>query len=257
RAAPGGSLLLLTSEGAYRYRPDQGPERVFISSLMSVGLMVVQVTFPLVLFVPSSRWFYIPAAMSFHLLALPTMATGPFASLWLMLVFLVPLDKAPGFLQATWQKGNVVLRLMTIVVAAVLIGGVMVLYFDYVPVAFAVLLLPVATTGILALMPGARADVFFDGTCRLTRIFVALLAGLDWARRLRLIDLSGREDMRSLQPRFDGDPPPRMCVVTKDGRFQSGFEAFRSLSWRLPLLVPLAPWLLVLPVADLGRRTQH
>ena len=43
---------------------------------MSVGLLLVQISFPLIFLHPHLRWFYVPAATAFHLLAWKTMQTG-------------------------------------------------------------------------------------------------------------------------------------------------------------------------------------
>ena len=47
----------------------------------------------------------------------------------------------------------------------------------------------------------------------------------------------------------------QMYLLTPDGgRVYAGFEAFRYIAWRLPLLWPLAPWLYLPGVPTLGQR---
>ena len=45
-----------------------------------------------------------------------------------------------------------------------------------------------------------------------------------------------------------------MHVVTASGRVETGFDAYRAISWSLPLLWPIAPLLYVPLVPAVGRR---
>lgn len=66
-----------------------------LCQLQSVGVVSVQVLFPVVLVWPAARWFFLPAALSFHLMTWMTMDTGPYMSVWLMLWAFVPLERVP------------------------------------------------------------------------------------------------------------------------------------------------------------------
>ena len=71
-----------------------------LCQLMSIQIVLVQATFWLA-FVPRLRWFYIPMAVVFHLMSWMTMDTGPYLTLWfVVLAAFVPWDRVPGFLGA-------------------------------------------------------------------------------------------------------------------------------------------------------------
>ncbi len=81
--------------------------------------------------------------------------------------------------------------------------------------------------------------LYYDGDCGLCEAIRRWLSRLDFARRIRWIAY------QSLQ-----EPPPGLAwadleraafLRTPDGRLYEGFYAFRMLSIRLPLLMPLAP----------------
>ncbi|MFK7743292.1 MAG: HTTM domain-containing protein [Planctomycetota bacterium] len=76
-----------------------------LCQIQSIGVVSVQVLFPLVLIWPKSRWFFLPAAMSFHLMTWMTMDTGPYMRVWLMLWAFVPLEKVPSALLQALRRG--------------------------------------------------------------------------------------------------------------------------------------------------------
>jgi predicted DCC family thiol-disulfide oxidoreductase YuxK len=98
--------------------------------------------------------------------------------------------------------------------------------------------------------------LIYDGACGLCRSTVAVLRRLDIAGRVEFLDAL------SDWPRIHGAFPSlsqeeclaTMHVVTADGRIEKGFDAYRALSWSLPLLWPVAPLLYVPGVPVLGRR---
>ncbi|MBL9078943.1 MAG: HTTM domain-containing protein [Planctomycetes bacterium] len=92
---------------------------VHLAQLQSIGVVAVQVLFPLVLFWPRARWFFLPAATGFHLMTWQTMDTGPYMRLWLLLWAFVPLEQVPTALARGLRRG---------VVAAVAIAVPVVLY---------------------------------------------------------------------------------------------------------------------------------
>ena len=84
---------------------------VDLCRVMSIGLVFVQTTFLLAVFVPVLRWFYVPAAASFHLMTWKTMDTGPYLTLWFTLAAFVPLEQVPGFIRAHVTRGPVAARI--------------------------------------------------------------------------------------------------------------------------------------------------
>jgi hypothetical protein len=80
---------------------------VLACRVMSLGLVLVQATFPIALFWKRSRWFYVPAAVSFHLLTWKTMDTGPYLTLLFTLASFVPLDQVPAFVRAHVTRGPI------------------------------------------------------------------------------------------------------------------------------------------------------
>ncbi|HEV3236312.1 MAG TPA: DUF393 domain-containing protein [Gemmataceae bacterium] len=101
----------------------------------------------------------------------------------------------------------------------------------------------------------SQALVLYDGQCRLCLKSVAALRRLDWLHRLHL---QNARDLDSLPRR---DPPlvpeqllEQMHLLPPGGRrVYRGFEAFRWMAWRLPLLWPLAPFLYLPGMKPLGQ----
>jgi predicted DCC family thiol-disulfide oxidoreductase YuxK len=103
---------------------------------------------------------------------------------------------------------------------------------------------------------GGRAVLLFDGECAFCRKGVAVLKKLDWLRRIEYRDA---REVANL-PRCDEPLIPQklldeMHVVTPDGRRSfAGYRAIRWLSWRVPPLWPLAPFLYLPGAVWLGSR---
>jgi hypothetical protein len=74
--------------------------------VMSVGTLLVQCCFPLVFWWPASRWFFLPAALLFHLGTWWTMDTGPYVTLWLCLIAFLPLERIPAWTRAGVRSGS-------------------------------------------------------------------------------------------------------------------------------------------------------
>jgi hypothetical protein len=79
----------------------------WLCQIQSVAVVAVQVLFPLVLVWPRSRWFFLPAAMGFHLMTWMTMDTGPYMRVWLMLFAFVSLERLPAALHRWLRCGGV------------------------------------------------------------------------------------------------------------------------------------------------------
>lgn len=94
--------------------------------------------------------------------------------------------------------------------------------------------------------------VLYDHDCRRCRRRVAVLRSFDALDALVPVPANS-PDARRYTPLTDGMLAHDVWVV--DGaRTARGYDAYRCVAWRLPLLWPLAPALVVLPVATIGRR---
>ena len=207
---------------------------VFLCRLMSFGLVFVQASFPLV-FLPITwrgtkralRWFYLPMAVLFHLLAMQTMATGPFITLWFTLVAFVELEKVPAFLRRNLLGGPLPLRIVwTLAVLGASVGTAL-LYTRFMPRWFLLVLLPVAATAVSAWLRRDRLAVRFDPGDARARVRVAWLSAFDWAGRLRFEPKGGTP--AGLEVRGGGGP------LVGHG----GLAAARS---ELPLVRLVLPW---------------
>ena len=76
-----------------------------LAQLQSFGVVFVQAAFPLVLFWPRTRCFFLPMATFFHLMTWMTMDTGPYMRVWLMLFAFVELERVPRALLAALRGG--------------------------------------------------------------------------------------------------------------------------------------------------------
>jgi len=97
-------------------------ENLWFCRLSSIFVLAVQSSFPVVLFVPRLRWFYLPAAVGFHMMTWQTMGTGPYMGLWITLAAFVPWDRVPEFLHQHVGRGAWPLRLFWTVATAAAAG---------------------------------------------------------------------------------------------------------------------------------------
>lgn len=113
-----------------------------------------------------------------------------------------------------------------------------------------------AEPAIPAPWDGRRTLVLFDGSCPFCRASVGWVRALDWlgALEFRSFRIEGAAPL--LDPPLDPEKmDAEMHVVAPRGRrVYHGFWAFRHLAWRLPALVPLAPFLHIPGVGWLGQR---
>lgn len=151
--------------------------------LMSLGLLFVQASFPLVFLAERLRWFYVPMGVLFHLLAWKTMDTGPFLTLWFTLAAFVHLERIPAFLGARLRSGRLVTRLVWGAATLAALGVILAIYFAMVPAWLALLLVPPAWAALRALGGGEKRVVLYDPERPAERRRVAWRAAFDWARR--------------------------------------------------------------------------
>lgn len=101
----------------------------------------------------------------------------------------------------------------------------------------------------------SQAQVLYDGQCPLCLKSVGILKRLDWLSRLTYVNARDREHLPQHEPPLEpGRLLEEMHVLPPDGRhIYHGFEAFRWMAWRLPLLWALAPFLYLPGVPALGQ----
>ena len=101
-----------------------------------------------------------------------------------------------------------------------------------------------------------RGQILYDGQCPLCLKSVGILKRLDWFGQLTYVNARDREHLPPSDAPLD---PERliqeMHVLTPDGHcLYHGFGALRWIAWRLPLLWPVAPFLYIPGVPQLGQR---
>ena len=101
-----------------------------------------------------------------------------------------------------------------------------------------------------------RVDVLYDGGCGLCVRTMRVLRALDWFGRLHVVDINEQwEQLERLYRGVSRDAcVDQMHVVAADGSVTAGFDGFRTLAWRVPLLAVAAPLLYVPGVPWCGRR---
>lgn len=101
-----------------------------------------------------------------------------------------------------------------------------------------------------------KATVLYDGYCEFCRRSVRLLKRLDWLDRLRFADGRDPETWPEWDVKFDPDRlAEEMHLVTPNGKeVYAGFDAFRWMAARVPILWATWPFLFVPGVPQIGRR---
>jgi len=199
---------------------------LFLLQLMSVGLIFVQVSFPIALFWKASRWFYVPMGVGFHLMAMKTMATGPFLTLWFTLAAFLPLERIPDVLDAGLSRGRSLVRVLFAATFAAVSWGILSMYLQHKSPWLLLIVLPFFLS-VLLRSSGPRRMVVVAGPE--ARGWVGLLRGLDWAGRIEV---------------WEG-------VVPQDAAGVS----FARLAGRLPLLLPLYPLVALVEATGILGRT--
>jgi len=115
--------IMLGHQGYWSFAVGQSPT---LCQIQSIFVVTVQACFPLVIFWPRSRWFFLPAAMSFHLMTWMTMDTGPYMRVWLLLFVFTPMEQIPEWLRRrlSGPKGPAAVVALAVLVYCWLVGGV-------------------------------------------------------------------------------------------------------------------------------------
>ena len=101
-----------------------------------------------------------------------------------------------------------------------------------------------------------KGIVLFDGACPLCRRSVSILKKLDWLAALHYQDARDLKNLPAAEVELNAKKMlEEMHLLTPDRKHApAGFKAFRWIAWRLPLLMPLAPFLYIPGVPWLGNR---
>lgn len=83
---------------------------VWLCQVLSLGAILVQGTFFMVLVWPASRWFYLPSVIAFHVMTWKAMDTGPYMTLWFLLVCFLPLERVAGWVATGLSRGPLIRR---------------------------------------------------------------------------------------------------------------------------------------------------
>lgn len=85
--------------------------------------------------------------------------------------------------------------------------------------------------------------VIFDGHCKLCRAGIARLQALDWFGHFRFVSLQDPEVRERFSDLTYDMLMAEMYVVSRSGKRMGGAAAFRYMSWFVPLMWPIAPFL--------------
>ena len=101
-----------------------------------------------------------------------------------------------------------------------------------------------------------KAIVLYDGMCPLCQRAVRLLKRLDWLKRLHCQDCRDTAHWPpSAVPLDLKKLLAEMHVVTPDRKHApAGYRALRWMAWRLPLLIPLAPFMYIPGAPRIGNK---
>ena len=89
-----------------------------------------------------------------------------------------------------------------------------------------------------------RISILYDGRCGLCTRTMHFLRRLDWLHALETIDYHDDGERNRVAPELPFEQLNRaLHIKLPDGSTRTGFSAFRRLAWRIPLLLPLAPFL--------------
>ncbi len=94
--------------------------------------------------------------------------------------------------------------------------------------------------------------ILYDSKCDFCTSSVKALKKIDWLGALELRDLFDTKSYKDL-PKISIKEAAKIVHAVSNGNVQTGFFAFRILTWRIPLLWPLAPILYLPGTSKVGR----
>lgn len=126
------------------------------------------------------------------------------------------------------------------------------------------------TTGLLGLVEGEDMNavrtwlnkgrktpvyVLYDGHCGFCMRSVFILLMIDWLHRLTIVNFHNTEARMKVAKTLSFEELDRaLHIRLPGGKMKKGFSAFRALTWHIPVLWPLAPFLYLPGVTPIGNR---
>jgi predicted DCC family thiol-disulfide oxidoreductase YuxK len=96
-------------------------------------------------------------------------------------------------------------------------------------------------------------NVLYDGDCGLCKRTIRTLKRLNWLGHLRFVNYQDEAARMKIAPEISYEKLDKSMHIKWDtGRTMHGFKAMRAVAWHLPLLWPVAPFLYVPGIAQLG-----
>ena len=250
----GYTLQMILLSGGTWFGDTMASSRAVVQ-VLSIGTVLAQITFPLCVIYPRLRWLSIPAIWGFHLSTEAAGVTGPYITLWaIVLAAFVPLDRVLPSLRS-WSRGSTSrLRPTLFAVSATLMTLFLVwLFASGFSVWIWLLAIPAEFLILFTVWPRPRT-VVFDGACPRCRRTVVVIRCCDWASEIRAVDLRNWDDVRQLNPSLDeGRCRASMHVLAGSG-VVDGYAGYLSIAARLPLFAPLVPLLRIAPIRKFGSR---
>ena len=232
-------------------------QSVVLCQVMSIMTIMVQVGFPLVMIAPKTRMVILPAAILFHLGTWKTMDTGPYITLWFLHIVFLPLEELPSranaFINARpgWFKRGFALGLVLVLPFCIIkILSLALPWYFHTLYIFPLLAF------LFFLRKKPRLAVIYDGSCGMCCRSMVVLDALDWGRNLEFHDF---RDWERVHERFSMLDLERceleiQVVILESRQIIGGFDAFRQLSWTLPLSCLFTPILYIPFVAKSGTK---
>jgi len=97
--------------------------------------------------------------------------------------------------------------------------------------------------------------VLYDGQCGMCARTIKSLRALDWLGRLTVVDARNRSEVeKSGLGRLEEAALVKDMHAASGDRTWKGYDAYRAIAARVPLLWPVWPFLWLWPVTWFGRR---
>ncbi|MBI5150328.1 MAG: DUF393 domain-containing protein [Candidatus Omnitrophica bacterium] len=87
-----------------------------------------------------------------------------------------------------------------------------------------------------------RSQIVYDGKCRFCQNSIEKIKIMDLYDVLNSVDFQALDDPGTLHPQLSKEKAmSQIHLIEPDGKFYGGFDAFRRICWRLPMLYSLIP----------------